>query len=543
MSANSQRWSREPRRDLGWVTWIAAPLALGVAAALAVIIVARSLAEAPEAASNTTTAAQPGAPTRTPLDGRELFAREWQPRDPRAHGGDGLGPLFNDTSCVACHNQGGIGGGGSRGRNVNIVTTQRITAVNQAGPGGPQVAGTVATVSFVLHHSGTDSEFAGWRQTIVQSGAFGGAGFGGMGEFTPGAGPFGPGPGLTAQSIESALNSAVSSNVFVFPGSTVPAPPGAGQGGVPAAPPGADPAIPAPVSQPAMPGLALITQRNATALFGAGRIDSLDEQTLEAAAARKFHNFPEVTGRVSRTKEGKFARFGWKAQISGLEEFVLTACAVELGLQVPGHEQPALPYKRDYKAPGLDMDRAECNELVSFVSRLPAPARQPPEPAAAAKYVREGEELFTAVGCATCHVPKLADVDGIFSDLLLHDMGDGLNDAATSYGLLRPESQHPTPPDSVPADSAPAPRRTDLVNGRPRQPIEPATSREWRTPPLWGVRDSAPYLHDGRAETLEAAVAAHGGEAERSRVCFAALTAEDQQKLVGFLKTLVAPTN
>jgi CxxC motif-containing protein (DUF1111 family) len=205
---------------------------------------------------------------------------------------------------------------------------------------------------------------------------------------------------------------------------------------------------------------------------------------------------------------------------------------------VPGHEQPALPYKKDYKAPGLDMDRSEFNELVSFVSRLPVPARQTPEPAAATKYVREGEELFAGVGCATCHVPKLADVDGIFSDLLLHDMGEGLNDAATSYGLLRPESQHPTPPDSVPA-----PRPADMVNGRARQPIEPATSREWRTPPLWGVRDSAPYMHDGRAETLEAAIAAHGGEAERSRVCFAALTAEDQQKLVGFLKTLVAPTN
>src|SRR5262249_34893620 len=47
-------------------------------------------------------------------NGKELFTREWLPRDPRAHGGDGLGPVFNDSSCVACHNLGGVGGGGPK---------------------------------------------------------------------------------------------------------------------------------------------------------------------------------------------------------------------------------------------------------------------------------------------------------------------------------------------------------------------------------------------------------------------------------------------
>ncbi|HTI52008.1 MAG TPA: di-heme oxidoredictase family protein, partial [Planctomycetaceae bacterium] len=45
------------------------------------------------------------------ISGRELFLREWIANDPRSHGGDGLGPVFNDTSCVSCHNQGGVGGG------------------------------------------------------------------------------------------------------------------------------------------------------------------------------------------------------------------------------------------------------------------------------------------------------------------------------------------------------------------------------------------------------------------------------------------------
>src|SRR4051812_48604945 len=54
--------------------------------------------------------------------GRELFTREWLPNDTRAHGGDGLGPVYNDTSCVACHNQGGIGGGGAANKNVDIIS-------------------------------------------------------------------------------------------------------------------------------------------------------------------------------------------------------------------------------------------------------------------------------------------------------------------------------------------------------------------------------------------------------------------------------------
>ena len=63
-------------------------------------------------------------------DGRELFAREWLPNDSRAHGGDGLGPVFNDSSCIACHNQGGAGGGGPAGKNVDIITAFPLSMEN-----------------------------------------------------------------------------------------------------------------------------------------------------------------------------------------------------------------------------------------------------------------------------------------------------------------------------------------------------------------------------------------------------------------------------
>ena len=60
----------------------------------------------------TAIAADKAEPDKRQISGEEIFRREWLPNDPRSHGGDGLGPVFNDSSCVACHNQGGIGGGG-----------------------------------------------------------------------------------------------------------------------------------------------------------------------------------------------------------------------------------------------------------------------------------------------------------------------------------------------------------------------------------------------------------------------------------------------
>src|SRR5687768_3424333 len=56
-----------------------------------------------------------------PPSGRELFVRQWIPNDSRG-GGDGLGPMFNDSSCVACHNQGGVGGSGPRAKNAQLLT-------------------------------------------------------------------------------------------------------------------------------------------------------------------------------------------------------------------------------------------------------------------------------------------------------------------------------------------------------------------------------------------------------------------------------------
>ena len=150
---------------------------------------------------------------KTIAQGRTLFKREWQPGDSRSHGGDGLGPVYNDTSCVACHNSGGTGGAGSNGKNVDIVTAtpNRQASVVQetvqhpvldsvvkalrslvgiepapaeapapaaapAKPARPRIDTTALVKahpgfrtarSIVLHQFGTEDKYEQWRQTFV----------------------------------------------------------------------------------------------------------------------------------------------------------------------------------------------------------------------------------------------------------------------------------------------------------------------------------------------------------------------------------------
>ena len=80
-------------------------------------------------------------------------------------------------------------------------------------------------------------------------------------------------------------------------------------------------------------------------------------------------------------KDGRIGRFGWKAQVATLEDFVLNACANELGLEVPGHHQAASPLDPAARARGMDLTQGECNALVAYVRGLPPPVLvAPPGP-------------------------------------------------------------------------------------------------------------------------------------------------------------------
>jgi CxxC motif-containing protein (DUF1111 family) len=152
----------------------------------------------------------------------------------------------------------------------------------------------------------------------------------------------------------------------------------------------------------------------------------------------------------------------------------------------------------------------------------------------AAEYLSAGQQLFASTGCAACHTPDLGDAVGLYSDLLVHDMGADLVDTG-DYGSFTPV------PDSA---EEVVEQIAETADGQTESTLRVvgATRQEWRTPPLWGVRDSAPYLHDGRAETLEQAIAFHGGEAELPVQKYFMLSAEERQQLLAFLKSLEAPS-
>jgi cytochrome c5 len=156
------------------------------------------------------------------VDGVELFNREWLPKDARAAKGDGLGPVFNDTSCVACHNQGGVGGAGPSSKNVDVITVfanpqhqvhqgpatlpeAMFRAMFGGFGSGPQVADAAASKpsandpkamakkqkeelkkihpgftnarSVVLHKASTDPEYDAWRLSMKGQGHFAGVTF------------------------------------------------------------------------------------------------------------------------------------------------------------------------------------------------------------------------------------------------------------------------------------------------------------------------------------------------------------------------------
>ena len=476
--------------------------------------------------------------------GYEIFNREWLPNDPRSHGGDGLGPVYNDSSCVACHNSGGSGGAGPVSKNIDILNASRNRGnapeppTRSDGKPSPTTstnaltdfhAGFRTSRTVVLHKFGIDPNYDAWRSQALSSASTRGVtGVSTVFQFAPqeSAGvvdvmlsPVNPG-GLRGQrvsqpatdratvrlnQVRSAMFTSVASNrqPLLTAGSFV-------------------------VSR---------SQRNPTPLFGLGLIDSIPDEAILALEKRQANESPETRGRVSRLKDGRIGRLGWKGQTANVEDFVLNACAVEVGLEVPGHHQAMTPQAPKYRADGLDLTSEECSALVAYVRSLPKPIERRPAAIADAKHLDAGRTTFAAVGCANCHTPNLGNVEGIYSDLLLHDMGQEMGDEG-SYADNTSEDDEPlfpriTVPD-VAANGQPAPATSPPLRG--------ATRQEWKTPPLWGFRDSGPYLHDGRAQTLDEAVAMHGGQGAAAAHRYFQLTPREQLQVQAFLKSLVAPS-
>ena len=240
--------------------------------------------------------------------------------------------------------------------------------------------------------------------------------------------------------------------------------------------------------------------RNTPALFGLGLVDALPDAVIEANADPHDADGDGISGRVSWVDGGRIGRFGWKGQVPTLEEFVRDAVSVELGMTLPfveGLTFGKIQDNDDVPDPEFPAEAAE--QLLTFMTLLGPPPRQTGGDADA---IARGELQFVAVGCASCHVPALEGPDGpvpLFSDLLLHAM-----DEAGHYGIEEAG----------------------------------AGMHEYRTAPLWGLATTAPYLHDGRADTIPEAIEGHDGEAKTAAEAYAMLDDADRDDLLAFLESL-----
>jgi CxxC motif-containing protein (DUF1111 family) len=266
-----------------------------------------------------------------------------------------------------------------------------------------------------------------------------------------------------------------------------------------------------------------IAQRNSPPLFGVGLFEFVSDATLLARADPNDEDGDGISGRFN-TDNGALGRFGFKAQSNNVELFTRAPLVNQLGITsdpflgsgaVVGlahaprqvSSDPDLPSTDSDPHPDPEISPRDLGDLIAFTRFLAPPAPLLPFSPEA----RRGETRFDVLGCARCHVPELPSARGpvrAYTDLLLHDLGPELADGL-GFGVPQAASLAP-----------------------------PTAAGEFRTQPLWGVSLSAPFLHDGRAETLREALLLHAGEARAARDAFLALPAQEQAELLAFLEHL-----
>ena len=268
---------------------------------------------------------------------------------------------------------------------------------------------------------------------------------------------------------------------------------------------------------------ALLSPRAAPAMIGLGLLEAVPEPALRAIGEQQAREGNGVRGRLNSVWDvaaGKMAigRFGWKAEQPSVSQQTAGAFNEDMGLTTPllplesYTKSQATICETQSPASQPNVSAKILHDVVLYSRALAVPARRRMTDAA----VLRGERLFQQIGCAACHVPTLqtgdADLPQLahqtirpYTDLLLHDMGDGLSD---------------------------------------QRPVFDAKGNDWRTPPLWGiglvstVNGHTFFLHDGRARNLTEAILWHGGEAQTSREKFRILPKSDRDALIAFLNSL-----
>ncbi|QDV54313.1 di-heme oxidoredictase family protein [Rosistilla oblonga] len=414
--------------------------------------------------------------------GRHLFERQWAAGQVDSPEGDGLGPMFNAKSCATCHPGGGASG---NEQNVQLISllTEKLAQPADREAIDLEYQGLLerpGSMFFMLPRHSTSPQYEAWRLERL---------------------------GLrsnTGSETRDRRIDRVRKRAF---------------------------ARRRPVHEIESNAVhrKLLSERNTPALFGVKQIDAIPLETLQQVAKNQAASGDGISGRVSMVSATQPGRFGWRGQIPTLKRFVEVACANELGLQHEDASQIRGPHNsRDREA--RDVTRLQILQLVEFLEVLPAPRPQVSATPALQSRVDAGRTAFRSANCHRCHVQTLAAAQDIYSDLLLHDTGPGLWDPIPALPQTIITGQQV--------------RSGGYFGSFTQDTIETVATniqQEWRTPPLWGVAGTAPYLHDGRAHSLDEAIRLHGGEATAARNLYLQLPKAQQQDLLHFLASLQPP--
>lgn len=276
----------------------------------------------------------------------------------------------------------------------------------------------------------------------------------------------------------------------------------------------------------------VFSKRIAPAVMGLGYIAALDDQAILNNSDPNDLNGDGISGRpnyvdptsffvpspIHISNAGQFiGRFGKKAEKVAIQDQVVFALKQDIGITSDFDTEDLYNHQvgnnTGDNVPDPEVSASFVSSLVFYMRTLKAPPRRNADDAD----VIAGENLFTQIGCASCHVSSFttvqSDISALsnqtfhpYSDFLLHDMGQLLDD--------------------------------DYPEGS-------ANGFEWRTPPLWGIglaKDSQGgqmfLLHDGRAKSFEQAISFHGGESTSKRDAFNALSQTEKNKIIKFLESL-----
>lgn len=420
------------------------------------------------------------------LDGRQrfqigngLFRKDWVASPSSTLASDGLGPLFNARSCQGCHIKDGGGVVPDAGETaVSLFLRLSVPPANAADQA--ELARSLSVLP--------EPVYGGQLQTFA----------------------------VTGQPAEADLR-------IEWEQITV-----AMQGGEQVQLRKPRYYIEEPAWGPLQPDV-MISPRIAPRMIGLGLLEAIADADLLANADRR--DDPDgVRGKARLVRDAHtgsvvLGRFGWKGGQPTVEQQSARAFLDDMGLSTPLHPRHAgecttrqaaclaLPHGAQAHLGAEEVPR-ELLDFVTFYSgNLAVPARRDVD----APQVLAGKRLFHEARCTACHVPKFVtrrdaaqpelafQLIWPYTDLLLHDMGEGLADH-------RPEGN--------------------------------ATGREWRTPPLWGiglartVNERSSFLHDGRARSVLEAILWHDGEGRAARDRVVAMTPAQRADLLRFIESL-----